>query len=847
MVEAALREVMQTLPGPFQRVSQAFPYPLLPSVLAVTSSSFLVSSNGPLELRSLSDGSVQHTYNTDPLVKPIAVSQDQSLCLCASTQYLYVLNLSSPAIESHLTLTDNSKFACFALNDGYCMLQSDFQMSLLQLPALRHVCTVSLSGQNSIIASGPNYVVTGAKGELIVWTLQEAPPNIPLLEQGDPKMAMLLRHQWTKNISTEITALFTHKNRFFVGLNDGSIGIWTVIDDQNVSLYCTLRGYPGPVKGMEMTFDETYLLVKNFVPTRNNLQRASFLSIWNVKERTELGLYPLRPFTTLIPNTYSVLSVFEEEVTVRSLDLYFAPLRDDHGADISGDINALVKGGERSDLAFLRFPGNFNSLHVCVHFRRNKLLKIYLEMGVPALKSSWGSPLRLAIDENNDIAVAVILKHLEEVAKTQTYDEALRAFYPYAEDLEVLMPKLLKDVTTLMIPFFSILLCKLPSTRSAEASNLFSLQVSYSDVQDPDETALIEEIKEHFGFFDNIQELEFHVSLLPISVTAGSTQSVELLESLSQCSHRKVLNTPFIASLIRGKWAYYYPITMFMTCVFVLTVANFIILQFVELGNEWVFRVSFMILLAICFMYERFQMLSEKLNYLLDPMNYIDFGRLTLSVMWVLRALLGREEVRGLTFAVAALTLLRGFTHFRTFALTRKYVYVTRAVVGESYTFLVVLGYSACSFGILRAILLGSDFTDAMSNALSFTIGGYERKNANAWLWGLFLVTVFVNIIVMMNLLISILRDAIVKVGLTLEENDLYLQLSLILEYEHMMPDVESQANYMRTARVMKPVAEQDKILQRLEQLAKDNVSVQSQLQSLQDDMSLLKSHLLKS
>ena len=80
----------------------------------------------------------------------------------------------------------------------------------------------------------------------------------------------------------------------------------------------------------------------------------------------------------------------------------------------------------------------------------------------------------------------------------------------------------------------------------------------------------------------------------------------------------------------------------------------------------------------------------------------------------------------------------------------------------------------------------------ALAFSYNITLGEFDNGDFSAVEWGFFAVASITNIIVILNLLISILGEAFGKVRETTHEKDLRMQLDLLLEYERMQPVKDS-------------------------------------------------------
>ena len=197
---------------------------------------------------------------------------------------------------------------------------------------------------------------------------------------------------------------------------------------------------------------------------------------------------------------------------------------------------------------------------------------------------------------------------------------------------------------------------------------------------------------------------------------------------------------------------------------------------------------DFHLLNLLLMLYELGQMLTSGRGYWLDPWNWADCSRGIVCISWAILQLELAESESSLRLLVTVLCFLRGFTYFRSCRMTRLFVFMTMSVVRDIYSFLVVLAYSVFSFGVCflatqPSLTVGSSW----ASAFVLLLGSFDISESMVWQWGVFTCAALINVIIMMNLLVSILGDAYEKAQLTLHENNLNLQLNLVLEYESLM------------------------------------------------------------
>ena len=120
--------------------------------------------------------------------------------------------------------------------------------------------------------------------------------------------------------------------------------------------------------------------------------------------------------------------------------------------------------------------------------------------------------------------------------------------------------------------------------------------------------------------------------------------------------------------------------------------------------------------------------------------------------------------------------------------MTRVYVYMTKKVVEDVYSFLVILAYSTVAFGMCLSVLAGhSTMTESWTTAFTLLMGEFDTTEFLYLEWVIFMCACVVNVVIMLNLLVSILGDAFEKTQMSIRENDLHLQIVAILEYERLL------------------------------------------------------------
>ena len=193
--------------------------------------------------------------------------------------------------------------------------------------------------------------------------------------------------------------------------------------------------------------------------------------------------------------------------------------------------------------------------------------------------------------------------------------------------------------------------------------------------------------------------------------------------------------------------------------------------------------------------YEGAQMMASSCTYWLNVWNYVDIFRAVSGLFWGVlmlgeneEAVLGEDNSRILRMVLTLLCFLRGFTYFRSFKMTRIFVYMTLAVVKEMYSFLVIIAYSVFALGVCLSILMrDNSLSSSFTHGFLLVLGDFDSEAFGFIEWLIFTCAAIVNIVIMMNLLISILGDAYEKTQMSVRENDINMKLDLVNEYESLL------------------------------------------------------------
>ena len=183
-------------------------------------------------------------------------------------------------------------------------------------------------------------------------------------------------------------------------------------------------------------------------------------------------------------------------------------------------------------------------------------------------------------------------------------------------------------------------------------------------------------------------------------------------------------------------------------------------------------------------------MITDAKEYFEDYWNYLDIVRNLSSVAWIVLGLCGVSSLY-FTWSVALINLLRGITVFRLFDGTRFYIELIFRSLNDIKYFFLMFAYSTFTFGFLLMISRdeGLGFSSIWGESYDLNFGNYEDTNSGIYFMqyiGYFGATV-INVVLMLNLLISILGDSYERFQLEQAIVDIKEKARISMELQSMM------------------------------------------------------------
>ena len=702
-----------------------------------------------------------HTKTIDCM----AISYDRKLLVTgAKDKTIRVWDI--PTRTCVATLTGHiAKITAVAISQDMKWVVSSSFENVIIVWSLREMREIErLKGHTAVVTclcvtpDGDTLVSAGKDNTVKFWSLRD--------------FSVLISH------STALTRCMsiTPNGKFLVtGGRDKNVFLWDLGEKRIVSNWA---GHSDGVWSVAVSSDSRFVVSGSLDAT---------VRLWSLPDRREMACF--RHHTQHVTcvsftsdNRHIISSSWDKSVTYTEISQYTQSPAPGSVLFSANVLKFRFNKQVHRDVFPYRIPKhNMNCLHISAYFSRAAGLATALQAGTLLLRGTLGSPLTVALNRSANRCLDVILEYLTSGPEN---DENWLQFSSISDDL----PQVLHRNSSYVVPLFQRLFCL--SAQPFLPSFITPIRpIPFIDFQ-PTRQFFIRDIAKYAGMemvkISNLR-VEFWISLLRWNFCPGSYQSLSFLQALKRSNHYdKLLSTPFMEVLLEAKWNELYLFALGLTVLYGLMMVTLIALVFLY-WDVTVLSIFFFILNSLLLIYEILQIVGGQKAYLTDPWNAIDLTRGILCLSWSV-CLFSDINPQGLRLVVVILCFLRGFTYFRTFNPTRVFVNLALSVTRQIYAFLVLLAYCVFGFGVTASIMSDDDSaTQSWTSAFNILLGSFETGSFGLIQWVIFVACNLVNVIVMLNLLISIIGDAYDRAQVSLAEYDRHEKLQVVMEFEAVM------------------------------------------------------------
>ncbi|OMJ84808.1 hypothetical protein SteCoe_13995 [Stentor coeruleus] len=473
------------------------------------------------------------------------------------------------------------------------------------------------------------------------------------------------------------------------------------------------------------------------------------------------------------------------------------PLILDNNINIPNLRNFLnKKKTDSSNDTWIISPYMVNSLHYYADGDLKKELKIAMTGGSFFLNSLLGTPLRLALDNSSIDTAGAILSQLKKRIVHNRY--ALETLTSVICDLNTMGFKGLDELySECLVHVPRVAQKKLPEFCS-DSISLPIIFYGFTMRINPDNFFVRQASEEKI-------KITFLVSTISMNLEIGSEESISFLESLLNSPNTEIFKTKFIQTILNEKWK---KIKWIPYLNGVILALYLVFLSIFIVRNDTIYLTLALVFNILTFLYEILQMKINLVKYWTDIWNYIDISRACFFYAYYYFICIDstdndissgqvstnlQDEYSWILIIVSILSSIRGITLFALSSSTRYMVSLLGEVIYDIIAFAVVVFYSILSFAFIKMAFTGPDTSDdkggigrLIIGAYFEAIGGGENSSDSSFVLFLIIINSIFNVIIMMNLLISILAGTYEKVSNDAEIEDLKELTEIIIEAENL-------------------------------------------------------------
>ena len=274
----------------------------------------------------------------------------------------------------------------------------------------------------------------------------------------------------------------------------------------------------------------------------------------------------------------------------------------------------------------------------------------------------------------------------------------------------------------------------------------------------------------------------------PLPTAYGSESSIDLLNTILDCSNDEIFRTQFIQHVIRKKWLDL--ISWIYLFTFLVWINLVLLVIMISREASWYTIAPVIVVNALLMTWEIVQLRSIGLDYFREIWNWVDMARVIATTAWAVLFCFLTPPI-GLLWVMLVLNILRGLTGFRAFDKTRFYVRLILQSLDDMKFFLIIFMYTTASFGILNTASSGSQDYDILTlwiipfNLASGNTDDMNTSSPNLQYYT-FCFALLVNIVLMLNMIISILGNSFGEFQLKSEIIDYREMAECVLEIEQI-------------------------------------------------------------
>jgi hypothetical protein len=351
------------------------------------------------------------------------------------------------------------------------------------------------------------------------------------------------------------------------------------------------------------------------------------------------------------------------------------------------------------------------------------------------------------------------------------------SFYAVRNDLSLVI----KNSSQLLCDFLSIAMYS--SSKTLPVFGIAPDRIKFSSLFAISNKDFIYESKQE------AEPLRVKASFFPVPSSYGSVLSIEFIDSFLKCTQKDVFKVQFASAYLIYKWNRLLAVTYIYTALLWANLALLALYFSLNAESSIYAVIGLIIEESLLLGWEILQMKALGKMYFLDKWNWVDILRITATFTWIALGLCDIRDM-SLNWVVVLMNIIRGFTGFRAFTMTRYYIHLILVSIQKIIPFLIIFIYTTLCFGLLKLVALNEavGFVTLWLESFYLVTGktDYFESESLDLLSITFMVAVFMNVILMLNMIISIFGDSFDEFQILQVYYDKKEMCEVILEIEQI-------------------------------------------------------------
>lgn len=434
----------------------------------------------------------------------------------------------------------------------------------------------------------------------------------------------------------------------------------------------------------------------------------------------------------------------------------------------------------------LLLPNCINLNHIYCYLGQHTQLEKSLIMDCPIRRDTSGhSPLYYALARDSQKCVHTLLNFMIELSKDRKkYQTYLQYNFALCDDFLNIIKLPSQVITDYIESIFIVVKDKeLPnSLKCLVPPVLFtSSHTKIYFYEFRHECAPLKDHEQQETF------VEFRTTPMKLDLTRGSLDCFKLLCSLFHSANQKIYSTKLISTIIDYKYREFRFIILLMTMVLWVNLI-LMVLCIVIYPESISMNTAYLIINILLLAHEIIEIVYEGVFiYVRCLRNQLDFFSLIVSFLWIGNNFYYMFDSMPALWLMVVLNFIKGLNGFRAFDNTRFYIRLMARTIKDTYSFLFIFCYTTLAFGALFSVSTDSNassFSQLWQVSYDLNLGSFNNGEGFSLQYIYFMLASSINVIMMLNLLISILGDSFDKFQIEAQEIDYKEKLKLIIELE---------------------------------------------------------------